>query len=354
MTKDKMPKRNPVRHKTAQSKKIAEQSGNRHTFSPADDNAALPFAVENLDANGRIVRLGNTLNRLITRHDYPEPVAALLAESVVLTALLGSSLKFQGKFSLQAQTDGAVSLIVCDYTAATAEKAASLRAYARFDKHKLEQIPEQANGDNVPQAALLGKGSLAFTIDQGAHMQLYQGIVALDGHDLEQAAQQYFLQSEQIPTKIRLATALLTQRDDMGKLQIERRGGGILAQHLPQNSQGSQTKRKQETNDAADAEDKWREAELLTATVTDAELTDPNITAERVLYRLFHQQIVRVFPPAPIEEHCSCSREKLSAILANFSEEELRQSIEDGKISVTCQFCSAVYEFSPEEFIKTQ
>ncbi|KAA6205636.1 MAG: Hsp33 family molecular chaperone [Candidatus Tokpelaia sp.] len=359
------PKGNYVTKSARISSKTAKQQPlggktNRQTaiFSLAGDDAVLPFAVESLSARGRAVQLGPALDRLIKRHNYPEPVAATLAEAVVLTALLGSSLKFQGKFILQTQTDGAVNLIVCDYAAPAAPDApAAIRAYARFDAAKLAQL---TTAKALSQADLLGKGSLALTLDQGPHMQLYQGIVALEGTGLGEAAHQYFAQSEQIPTKIRLATALLSTRNAAGDWQAARRGGGVLVQYLPQGShEARQTADKPgktgSTEEAGpqSAQDKWRETEILAATIEDAELTDPQLPVEQLLYRLFHQQGVRIFPPQKLEEKCSCSREKLFHILAGFSEEERQMSLEDGKIQVKCEFCSAVYAFSPDEFSKS-
>lgn len=331
------------------SSKPADTSGReKPPFALAGDDALVPFAVESLSARGRAAQLGPALDTLIKRHNYPEPVAALVAEAVVLTALLGSALKFQGKFILQTQTDGAVSMIVCDYAAPQkAGEEAALRAYARFDQKKLARLPAEKRGS---QADLLGSGSLALTLDQGAHMQLYQGVVTLEGMNLEQAAHQYFAQSEQIPTKIRLATALLSTRAADGSLNIERRGGGVLVQYLPQSSEKPQEKPADGEAAAGSEIDKWRETEILAATITDAELTDPQLPAEQLLYRLFHQQGVRVFPPQKLREQCSCSRGKLFSLLAGFSPAERQNSVKDGKIRAQCEFCSAVYEFAPEDF----
>lgn len=320
-------------------------------LKPAGDDAVVPFTVESLSARGRAVQLSAGLDALIKRHNYPEPVAALLSEAAVLTALLGSALKFNGKFIMQTQTDGPVNMLVCDYTSPeTAGEPAALRGFARFDAEKLAALSAAQSQD---QAHLLGNGTLAFTIDQGAAMQLYQGIVALENMNLEAAAQQYFAQSEQIPTKIRLAGAVLMHRSgEDGALRHERRGGGILVQYLPRNTAAEQAEAAAQKTDEEpqSAEDKWRETELLTATVRNSELTDPQLPVEQLLYRLFHQQGVRVFPPQMIADKCSCSREKLFDVLAGLPEEERRLSVEDGKIQAKCQFCSAVYEFSPDEF----
>ncbi|MGY3462344.1 redox-regulated HSP33 family molecular chaperone [Bradyrhizobium sp. LM3.4] len=184
---------------------------------PVDD-AVLPYEVDALDVRGRLVRLGPALDDILTRHDYPAPVGKLLGEAIVLTTLLGSALKFEGRFILQAQTDGPVSFLVVDYMAPD-----RLRAYARFDAARL--------GDAKDSGALLGHGHLAMTVDQGPEMSRYQGLVALDGGSLEDAAHEYFLRSEQIPTRVRLAVGEEWRSNDGGKHRW--RAGGMLMQFLP-------------------------------------------------------------------------------------------------------------------------
>src|SRR6201993_2614457 len=158
---------------------------------PVDD-AVLPFEVNALDLRGRLTRLGPALDDILTKHDYPAPVGKLLGEAIVLATLLGSSLKFDGRFILQTQTDGPVSFLIVDFQAPD-----RLRAYARYDAGRLK--------DGQGSGALLGRGHLAMTIDRGSDMRRYQGLVALDGGGLEDAAHEYFLRSEQIPTRVRLA-----------------------------------------------------------------------------------------------------------------------------------------------------
>lgn len=324
---------------------VSEQSDNTikknqlGDFNFAGDDAVVPFEVEGLDARGRSVQLGAVVNTILARHQYPEPVARLLAEVMVLTALLGTSLKFDGKFILQTSTDGPVNLLVADF-----QTPSGLRAYARFDDEKLEQAIK--DGKVAPEQ-LLGKGTLALTIDQGAHMQRYQGIVALDGSNLEEIARNYFDQSEQIPTDVRLAVATLVDRNSEGQPKQSWRAGGVLVQHLPKASLDIDEK-KPEKSKVTD--NNWTEVKALTQTIESAELTDPQVGTERLLYRLFHEHGVRVFQPTPIVDHCSCSREKVENVLKNFSAEELDSSIENGEITVKCEFCSTVYRFNPEEF----
>lgn len=324
---------------------VSEQSDNTieknqlGDFNFAGDDAVVPFEVEGLDARGRSVQLGAVVDTILARHQYPEPVARLLAEVMVLTALLGTSLKFDGKFILQTSTDGPVNLLVADF-----QTPSGLRAYARFDDEKLEQAIK--DGKVAPEQ-LLGKGTLALTIDQGAHMQRYQGIVALDGSNLEEIARNYFDQSEQIPTDVRLAVATLVDRNSEGQPKQSWRAGGVLVQHLPKASLDIDEK-KPEKSKVTD--NNWTEVKALTQTIESAELTDPQVGTERLLYRLFHEHGVRVFQPTPIVDHCSCSREKVENVLKNFSAEELDSSVENGEITVKCEFCSTVYRFNPKEF----
>src|ERR1700754_4242107 len=184
---------------------------------PVDDTV-LPFEVNALDLRGRLTRLGPALDDILTKHDYPAPVGKLLGEAIVLTTLLGTSLKFEGRFILQTRTDGPVSFLVVDF-----KSPDRLRAYARFDAKRLKE--GQTSG------ALLGKGHLAMTIDQGADMSRYQGLVALDGGDLEAAAHEYFLRSEQIPTRVRLAVGEGVR--GQGGPRHRWRAGGLLLQFLP-------------------------------------------------------------------------------------------------------------------------
>jgi molecular chaperone Hsp33 len=273
-------------------------------------------------------------------------VARLLAEACVVAVLLGASLKFDGKFILQTRTDGPVDMLVADFST-----PGSLRAYARFDADRLAAL--EATGETAPET-LLGAGMLALTIDQGEHTQRYQGIVELGGTGLEEAARAYFRQSEQIPTEIRLEVAKLV-RPRPGGPREEWRAGGLLAQFLPESPErlrmpdlpggdGSPDDGSVEVDDA------WLEGQALIATIEPAELIDPTIEPERLLYRLFHEHGVRVFQGTGVEDRCSCSRGRIRGILEGFSAEEIAESTEDGSIRVNCEFCSKEYEFDPAEF----
>lgn len=314
----------------------------------AGDDQVVPFQVEGLDARGRAVQLGPMLDSILGRHDYPEPVARLLAEAITLTVLLGTSLKFAGKFIVQTQSDGPVDLLVADFSSPD-----SIRAYARFDEEALAEAVAQ---NRLEPHELLGKGVLAFTIDQGVHMQRYQGIVELDGATLEEIARAYFRQSEQIPTEVRLAAAQLFVPNSNGEHEHHWRAGGVVLQFLPQSPD-----RMRVTDlpggdipgdfeeDEPDEDDDWQEARMLMGTIADDELADPQVGSERLLFRLFHERGVRVFDPVDVRDNCSCSHDKIKSVLAGFGEDEITESIEDGQITVNCEFCSSSYSFDPGE-----
>src|SRR5216683_6165973 len=307
---------------------------------PVDD-AVLPFEVASLDLRGRLTRLGPALDAVLARHDYPPAVGKLLGEAIVLTTLLGSSLKFEGRFILQTQTDGPVSFLIVDFQAPD-----RLRAYARYDARRL-----QAGQDS---AVLLGRGHLAMTVDQGADMSRYQGLVALDGGTLEDAAHEYFLRSEQIPTRVRLAVGEEWRGGDGGRHRW--RGGGMLMQFLPKAPERAR-QADLHPGDAPEGmivhaiaeDDAWVEGQSLIGTVEDVELIDPDLSGERLLYRLFHERGVRVFPPLPLRAQCSCSREAVSSMLKSFAPNDRAEMVKDGKVEVTCEFCSSVYQFTPQE-----
>jgi len=303
--------------------------------------AVLPFEVDALDLRGRLTRLGPALDDILTKHDYPPAVGKLLGEAIVLTTLLGSSLKFDGRFILQTQTDGPVSFLIVVFQAPD-----RLRAYARFDKRRLKEGQDSGT--------LLGKGHLAMTIDQGADMSRYQGLVALDGGSLEDAAHEYFLRSEQIPTRVRLAVGEEWRGGDGPKHHW--RAGGMLMQFLPKAPERAR-QADLHPGDAPEGavthsvaeDDAWVEGQSLIGTVEDVELIDPGLSGERLLYRLFHERGVRVFRPLPLKAQCSCSREAVSAMLNSFAAQDRAEMVKDGKVVVTCEFCSSLYEFTPEE-----
>jgi molecular chaperone Hsp33 len=310
------------------------------------DDVILPFAVEPLDVRGRVVRLGPSIDTILARHGYPDIVARVIGEAAALTVMLGASLKLEGRFQLQTKTDGIIDMVVVDFNAPD-----KLRATARFDKDKLEALGTSTPGTGE----LLGSGYLAMTIDQGTDRSRYQGVVALEGQGFEEAADQYFRQSEQIPTQVRLAVA---EQFENGRHTY--RAGGLMIQFLP----SSPERLRQADLDPGDIpeshsshglsapseDDAWVEAKSLVSTVEDHELIDPALSSERLLYRLFHERGVRVFEGQHIHEECTCSQERIMGMMRRFSPEDRHDMVGDnGRIGITCEFCSRFYDLDPAD-----
>jgi len=314
----------------------------RRPREQAEDDQVQVFQVDALDVRGRIARLGPMLDEVLGNHNYPQPVARALAEATTLAVLLGSTHKQVRRFILQTQTDGAVDMMVVDITAPD-----RVRAYARFDQGKLEMLSARGTG------ALVGNGHLAMTIEAGGEANRYQGIVELQGEPLEAAAHRYFMQSEQIPTRLKLAVG---EEMHPGNEKSTWRGGAMLVQFLPEDS----TRAAQADFDPGDApeghelhtveeDDAWTEAQSLVETVEDHELLDPTLSSERLLWRLFNERGVRVFTAQTMTAQCTCSRERVVSVLKSFPLEERTDMVEDGQVQVTCEFCGRRYEFDPQE-----
>lgn len=311
------------------------------------DDTILPFEIASLDLRGRVVRLGPAVDEILTRHEYPAPVAKLLGEAVVLAVLFGSALKFDGRFILQTQTDGPVRMLIVNFST-----MGRIRACARFDK---DRVAAMISGGEATAEKLLGRGHLAMTIDQGADMTRYQGVVVLDGGGLEEAAHEYFRRSEQIPTCVRLAVAEEFRTAAVGA-RHRWRAGGMLLQFLPKSAErmrGSDF----DPGDAPEGinlhivpeDDAWVEGRSLMATVEDIELIDPALSTEQLVFRLFHEREVRVFRNAHVVAKCSCSRDGVAAMLRSFDRDNRADMVENGVISVTCEFCNETYVFTPED-----
>jgi molecular chaperone Hsp33 len=276
----------------------------------------------------------------------------LVGEAVVLTVMLGSALKIDGRFILQTQTDGPVRMLVVDFTT-----PGKVRACARFDK---KRAAEAIAANKTDAGSLLGKGHLAMTIDQGPDMNRYQGLVALDGGSLEDAAHEYFKRSEQIPTRVRLAVAE-ELRAGAGGASHSWRAGGIMLQFLPKSPERARVA-DLDPGDAPEGtkvhtvveDDAWVEGKALVSTVEDIELIDPALSSERLVYRLFHERGVRVFKSVPIVAQCSCSRDGVEAMLRSFSQDDRDHMVENGVISVTCEFCNSHYVFEPSEVASSE
>ncbi len=286
----------------------------------ATDDIVQPFQIEASGLRGRLVRLGPALDQVLSRHDYPEPVAGILGEAVVLAAILASALKYDGVFSLQTKGDGPVSMMVVDITS-----TGDLRGYARFDSDRIKSV----TGREV--ATLIGDGLLAFTVDQGEFSDRYQGIVELSGDTLGDCLQHYFRQSEQLDAGIMISA---------GKGDGGWRAGGVMIQRLPD---------PEREVPSSDSEDDWRRAMILLGSATDAELLNPALAANGLLFRLFHEDGVRVFPPASLSFSCRCSRERVAGMLGSLPRAELEDMKEDGMVSVQCEFCTDTYLFDDDQ-----
>ncbi|MCS6854200.1 MAG: Hsp33 family molecular chaperone HslO [Elioraea sp.] len=287
-------------------------------------SAVRPFYLEGAPVRGQLVRLGPLADALLTRHDLAEPVARLLGEALALTAGLAAALKFEGSFSLQARGSGPVDMLLADCTGQGA-----LRGYARAARAGVESL-----GPLPSAAALLGKGHLAFTLDQGPGMDRYQGIVPLEGETLADLALTWFSVSQQLEAAVVLAAAPTAAGWRAAALLCERIAfaGGEGRRRTPE-----------EDNDA------WQQAALLAGSVTLAELLDENLPAERLLWRLFHELAPRVQAPKPLSFGCRCSRERIGRVLAGFDAADLDEMAEDGTITVTCEFCNVDFRFARDD-----
>jgi molecular chaperone Hsp33 len=311
----------------------------RAESNPKPDDLIQPFRLDPFALRGRLIRLGPTIDRILSQHDYPEPVARILGEAIALAVVLAGALKYEGVFTLQTKSDGPVRLIVADVSTEGA-----VRGYAQYDRDRLDQVSGSAAvqgggrtgaSPSVPQ--LIGAGYIAFTVDQGEHTERYQGIVELVGATLAECAQHYFRQSEQIQAGIKLSVA---RSGDSGAW----RAGGLMLQRVPPEGGYGVI--------ADDVEDGWRRAMVLMSSATPAELVDPELSPHRLLFRLFHDEGVRVFDTQPLEARCRCSRERIARILRSFPEEDIDEMRQEKVTTVTCEFCSTRYEFSADDLIR--
>ena len=294
--------------------------------APLNDDLAAAFQIEGWPVRGRLVRLGETIDKILSAHAYPEPVAALLGEACALAALVGSSLKFEGRLLIQAQGDGPVRYVVADY-----DTSGTLRGYCRFDE---AEVAAASTGFARPGAqSLLGQGVFIMTLDQGPDFDRHQGITPIEGESLSLSAEHYFAQSEQVPTRVRLA---------VGQVSTEagsqwRAGGAMIQMVAGDTARGS-------------TDDVWDRSRALFATLGDDELIDPTLPPETLLFRLFHEDGVRLEEARPLAAVCRCSKDRIASVLTSFSDQERAEMVEDdGKIRVTCEYCASVYELSPNE-----
>lgn len=291
------------------------------------DDVVQTFQLESNALRGRSVRLGEMLDGALSAHDYPPVVAALVAETMTLTVLLASMLKFDGVFTFQAKGDGPVNMLVADMTS-----DGDVRGCATFDAEALEGIGEEDDQDDERLKRYMGTGYIAFTVDQKGSDR-YQGIVELQSTSLIDCAQHYFEQSEQISTGIKVAAGIRN-----GKW----RAGGLMLQQIPE--EGGESAAKGDV----DVEDDWRRALVLLDSCKDEELLDEELRANELLHRLYHEEGVRVFEPLNIRHQCRCDNERVQNVLSSMSDEDVKDMVVDGIISMRCEFCSHDYRYDPQ------
>lgn len=297
---------------------VTEHPGNRRR-----DDIVQPFQIEGPGLRGRLVRLGGAVDTILKRHDYPAPVAALLAEALALAATLSAALKYDGIFTLQLKGDGPVPMLVTDVTSAGA-----IRGYAEV----AGDMPDEQSVATSPVHSLVGKGYLAFTVDQGEHTERYQGIVELIGDSLTECIDHYFKQSEQFSAALQVTAG----RNDAGQW----RAGALMLQRLPD----------QEAIMALEERDEaWRRSVILMSSVAATELLDPVLAPTDLLFRLFHEDGVRVYDQHALAFGCRCSHERAARILASLPRHEVEDLVVDDEVTVTCQFCNETQRFGKGE-----
>lgn len=274
---------------------------------------------------GRLVRVGPALRQALAGHDYPPIVLKLLAETVVLSLILASTLKYQGVFTLQTKSDGPIKTLMADVT-----RNRGFRCYANVDEDKLAQV--LADDDSPSLIGLLGPGYLSFSVDQGPNTEPYQGLTELTGSTLADCAHHYFQQSEQ------LKTAVVALAEERGQV-----GGALMIQQLPLDES--------QPEHISDAQENWRRAVSLMSTVTPRELLDDDLSGEDLLYRLFHEDGVRLFDTTPLRNECRCSKARLRQTLLSFGPKELEGLYENNVIQIVCEFCKSQYDFSREDMV---
>lgn len=293
------------------------------------DDIILPFQIDPYGLRGRLIRLGPVVDGILARHDYPEAVAAMLAETMALAACLAGALKYDGIFTLQTKGDGPIGTLMADVTS-----AGEMRAYARYDAERLAAVDPAAVAErSVPR--LLGGGYIAFTVDQGANTERYQGIVELAGHTLSECTHAYFRNSEQLEAGVKLAAGRVDTPDGLAW-----RAGALMIQRLPYQRDLPGRPSEDEYDET------WRTAITLMSSGTAAELLSAELAPDRLLFRLFHSEGVRAYQAQPVRDVCRCSSARVERVLRTLTGEELAElRQDDGEVSVTCEFCKREWRY---------
>lgn len=276
---------------------------------------SIPFLLPKFSLRGRLVRLQTLNHEVLSQHDYPDPVAKILAEFLATGATLASLLKYEGVFTLQTKTDGPLNLVIIDVS-----HEGNIRGYAQF---KPQEIME-----NEAFIELIGKGHLAFTVDQGIQKDRYQGIVALNHETLPHALEHYFIQSEQLETKVFISAE--KTKEGIWKSAF------LLLQQMPSKKVD---------------EEIWNYIESIFKTLSPQEFLDFSIPYETLLYRLFHEGGVTTFDPLHLQAKCRCSRERIKGFLTTLPPEDIEALLEKGQLQMTCEFCNHHYEFDRKDLM---
>ncbi|MFT6676636.1 MAG: molecular chaperone Hsp33 [Sulfitobacter sp.] len=306
------------------------------------DDSVLPFQLDHADIRGRVARLDGVLDGILSQHDYPPQVEALVAEMALLTALIGQTIKLRWKLSLQVQSNGPVRMIATDYYGPDAEGgSARIRAYASYDADRLSE------GAPIDQ---VGEGYFAVMIDQGQGMTPYQGITPLTGASLATCAEAYFAQSEQLPTRFSLSFG----RSSGPNVAEHWRAGGVMLQHMPKASpfaasgEGSGEVLSAEALVTGEEGENWNRVNILLDTVEDLELIGPSVPPTDLLLRLFHEEQPRVFDAQAVRFGCTCSEDRVRQSLSIYSAKDIStMTTDDGRVTADCQFCGAHYDLDP-------
>lgn len=304
------------------------------------DELILPFELRKSDIRGRVVRLDKTVNHILSQHDYPSSVEALVSELVIITALLGSMIEPKWKLSLQIQTDGPVRMIATDYYASHEDDgAAKIRAYAGYTQDRLtEGLPFEQ----------LGQGYFAVIIDQGKGTKPYQALANLQGSSIAEAAEAYFAASEQLSTKLIIEHGE-TQMPGQG---THWRAAGVMLQHLPKSlkAEGGDVDIQQEQREhAARKDEDWSRVNHLASTVENLELIGPYVAPPELIWRLFHEEEPVIYETRPVQFGCTCSEERVRQSLSIYGVKDIeKMTTEDGFVTADCQFCNAHYKLDPK------
>jgi molecular chaperone Hsp33 len=313
------------------------------------DDTILPFQLDGADVRGRVGRLDGTLEQVLSQHNYPTEVESLVAEAVVLTALIGQMIKLRWKLSLQIRGNGPIRLIATDYFGPTADgEPAKIRAFASYDADRLET-------ETGTPFKKMGNGYFAVLIDQGEGTEPYQGITPLALSTMSACAETYFAQSEQLPTRFSISSG---QAQMAGEAASHWRAGGVMLQKMPKASpefkgEGGSAPEgllaPVDLLEGGDQED-WNRVNILLNSVEEIELIGPTVSSLELLNRLFHEENPRVFDAQPVKFGCTCSPDKVKQSMSIYSAKDIRTMTTDqGTVTADCQFCGAHYVMDPTE-----